>query len=291
MKKLLLTILIFLFSKSLYSQLDIQGHRGARGLYPENSIEGFIYALQLGVNTLEMDVVISADGNVVVSHDPYISATICTDTLGNTIDKNAQKDFNLYKMTYEQIKKCDCGSLPHPSFPEQKKLKTYKPLLTEVIDAVEKYINENGLGKVKYNIETKSTPSLDDIFQPKPNVFVDNLMGVVQQKNIDNRVVIQSFDARTIEYAHQKYPSIKTALLVPFPLNAVKALKNLSYTPNILSPNYKSVNKKVLKYCKGNKIQVIPWTVNDEKTMEKLINLGMDGIITDYPNKLIELLK
>lgn len=290
MKKTLLLTIIALANNLVFSQIDIQGHRGARGLYPENSIEGFIHALQLGVNTLEMDVVISADGKVVVSHDPYINATFCTDTAGHTIEKSKEKDFNIYKMTYNQIKKCDCGSVPHPNFPNQKKLKTYKPLLSEVMDTVEAFIRNNGFYPVKYNIETKSEVALDNIYQPEPSVFVEALMAVIKDKKIEDRVIIQSFDKRTIEYLHQKYPNIKTALLTVFSAKAKKEIKHLNFIPNILSPNYRSVNRRLVLYCKKNKIELIPWTVNNEKAMKRMIKLNVDGIITDYPNKLIELM-
>lgn len=291
MKKILLLIIISLVNSMAFSQIDVQGHRGCRGLYPENSIEGFIHALQLGVNTLEMDVVVSADGKVVVSHDPYINALFCLDTLGNRIEKSKEKDFNIYKMAYSQIKKCDCGSIEHPNFPEQKKISTYKPLLSEVIDTVETFIKKKGFyDVVKYNIETKSEVELDNIYQPEPSVFVELLMAVIKDKKIEDRVIIQSFDTRTIEYVNQKYPDITTALLTSFPLKPIKAIKNLNYKPNIISPNYRSVNKKLKAYCKKNKIELIPWTVNNEKVMQKMINLKVDGIITDYPNKLIDLL-
>ena len=115
---------------------DIQGHRGCRGLMPENSIDGFLKALDLGATTLEMDIAISKDGKVVVSHEPYISNSICTTLSGDSLVVEAG-ELNMYQMTYEEIKNYDCGSLRSNKFPEQQLQKSVKPLLEEVLQKSE----------------------------------------------------------------------------------------------------------------------------------------------------------
>ena len=121
----LLTSLILLLSPltciiaQTSSSLDIQGHRGCRGLLPENTIPAFLKAIELGATTLELDVVISKDKQVVVSHDPYLSHMICLNAKGEAISEEEEKEYNLYKMSYAEIAQCDCGSQPHPGFPEQ----------------------------------------------------------------------------------------------------------------------------------------------------------------------------
>jgi len=292
MKKIfLLFSLIFFFQSAILSQnIDIQGHRGARGLYPENSVYGFIAAVKMGVTTLELDVVISKDGQVVVSHDPYLNYQICKGPNGEILDKSASKKWKLYEMDYTEIKQCDCGSIQHPNFITQTNFVSSKPTLDEVISRVEFYITQNNLPKVNYNIETKISPDGDNIYHPQPNDFVDLVMEVVQNFNIGDRTIIQSFDARTIEIIHNEYPKIQTAFLLGFSLNPIKEFEKLNFIPNVFSPNYQIVNEKVVQYCKKNHVKIIPWTVNDKSEMKRLIDLGVDGIISDYPNLLIEVL-
>lgn len=283
----LLAISALTNSGKAQTNFDIEGHRGCRGLYPENTIPAFIEALKLGVNTLEMDVVVSKDGQLVVSHDPYINCDICL----YCENMKGKKEANIYKLNYEDIKKIDCGSKVNPKFPEQKKMFAYKPLLKEVIDEVEKYIKANNLPPVQYNIETKSTPGGDDVEHPKPEVFAKMLYDVLKQKNILSRSIIQSFDARTLQVIHNTDANTKLALLVLDADGFKKNIKNLGFTPTIYSPNFILVNKKLVQQCHKAKVQIIPWTINEEDKMLKLQALGVDGLITDYPDKAIKVLR
>ena len=135
--RLLLTAIapLLFFAIFAHAPFDVQGHRGARGLLPENSIPGFKRALELGVTTLEMDVVIAADSTVVVSHEPWMSQVICRRPDGSPVE--AADEFNLHRMTYEEIRLFDCGSRGHPLFPRQTKMPVTKPRLSDVIDAAE----------------------------------------------------------------------------------------------------------------------------------------------------------
>jgi glycerophosphoryl diester phosphodiesterase len=283
----LLAITSFMFAQSVY---DIQGHRGCRGLYPENSIVGFIEAVKLGVNTIEMDVVVSKDKQLVVSHEPWMSASFCFTADGKSIDDNQEK-YNIYQLTYEQIKQFDCGIHGNPKFPEQKKISTVKPLLSEVIDAVEKYISDNNLPPVYYNIETKSTPEGDHKFHPAPAEFAMLLYNLLQQKNILHRCIVQSFDPRTLQVLKQKDEMVTLALLVANADGFEKNISQLGFQPHIYSPNFLLVNKKLIKKCHQKGIKVIPWTVNEEKKMLQLKKMGTDGVITDYPDRAIKVLR
>lgn len=284
MKKLLLLLLpLCAFGQQKF---DIEGHRGARGLYPENTIVAFTQALKLGVNTLEMDVVVTADSQLVISHDPTVNCEICDYCSGK--DK---KESRLYRLPYSVIKTIDCGSKGNSKFPEQQKVYAVKPLLKEVIDTIEKSIKDNKLPEVYYNIETKSTPEGDNDLHPVPAIFAKMLYDVVKQKGILKRVIIQSFDVRTLQEIKKIDSSVTTALLVLDADGIVKNIKQLGYTPEIYSPNYVLVNKKVVQYCHKHHIRIIPWTVNDEDKMRKLKALGVDGIITDYPDRAIKTLR
>jgi glycerophosphoryl diester phosphodiesterase len=265
---------------------DIQGHRGCRGLLPENTIPAMMKALDLGVTTLEMDVVITKDKKVVLSHDQWFAQEITTKPDGTYMGEREERKFNIYWMTYEEVKTFDVGMKPHPRFPQQQKMKVVKPLLSELIDSVRQYMMTSKRAFPDYNIETKSNPEFDGVFQPKPEEFVELLMGVIKEKGIEEHVIIQSFDFRTLQYLHQHYPAIKTAMLIEdFDKRSLEdQLKVLGFTPTIYSPDYSLVNKDLLKRCHQQNIKIIPWTVNDKETIGKLKAMGVDGIITDYPN-------
>lgn len=293
---ILLGLTIF-FSCSNLSQftkerntIDKQGHRGCRGLMPENTIPAFLKAVDLGVNTLEMDLVITSDNQVLVSHDPFFSHDITTLPNGEFVLESNEKEFKIYKMTYSEVIKYDVGSKVHPRFPQQHKMKVHKPLLSEVIDSVEIYAKANHKSALYYNIETKTSPQTDGTFHPEPKEFVDVMMRVIFEKKIENRVIIQSFDIRTLHYLHQKHPEIKTALLVEDfdKKEFLKQIEDLGFVPTIYSPAQRLVTPQLVKECKSKNVKLIPWTVNDPLTIQKFIKMGVDGIISDYPNLFFE---
>ncbi len=265
---------------------DKQGHRGCRGLMPENTIPAMIKALDLGVTTLEMDIAITKDKKPVLSHDQWFAQEITTKPDGGYMGEREERKFVIYWMSYEQVKTFDVGMKPHPRFPQQEKMKAVKPLLADVIDSAEKHVAATGRSLPYYNIETKTNPEFDGVFHPKPVEFVDILMSVIKEKGIEKRVIIQSFDFRTLQYLHQKYPEIKTAMLIEDSdkRDLGDQLKILGFIPTIYSPAYSLVNEKLIKKCHQQNIKVIPWTVNDKNEIEKLKAMGVDGIITDYPN-------
>lgn len=265
---------------------DLQGHRGCRGLMPENTIPAMLKAIDFGVLTLEMDVVISEDEKVVVSHDAFFNHEITTKPNGDSIGEGEEKQFNLYKMTYNQIKSFDVGLKTHPRYQQQSKIPAVKPLLEDLIDAVENCTATNKKPLVFYNIETKSLSETDLFFHPSPAVFCELLMSVINKKGIANRTIIQSFDIRTLVYIHKHYPELKTSLLIDEgDLDILEnQLVKLGFVPTIYSPHYSLVDKKLIQICHQQNILVIPWTVNDINKIKELKSMGVDGIISDYPN-------
>lgn len=268
---------------------DFQGHRGCRGLYPENSLPGFIHALDLGVVTLEMDVVIAAGGEVVVSHEPWFAREICLLPDGREISGQEERALRIFDMSYEEVSKYDCGSTGNPRFPEQLKISVKKPLLSEVIAAAEQHATETGRPLPFYNMETKSTPSGDGIFHPAPDVFAQTLVDAVREAGVASRTTIQSFDVRTLKYLEGKYPELRLALLVENDRGPEVNIDALGFFPHIYSPEYTLVDSGLVRYCKERNIALIPWTVNDPGHMRILIELGVDGIISDYPNRFSHL--
>jgi glycerophosphoryl diester phosphodiesterase len=270
---------------------DKEGHRGCRGLMPENTILAMLRAVDLGVNTLELDVVITADGKVICSHEPFFNHEITTKHDGTFVDASEERSLNIYKMTYDQVKTYDVGLKPHPRFPEQEKIRAYKPLLEELIDDVESYIKLREHKRIWYNIETKTQPQTDNLYHPTPELFVETLMDVLQRKKVTGRVVIQSFDYRTLRYLHQKYPKMKTSALVEeFDHRNLEAhIAELGFTSDVYSPHYSLVTPELVKQCHVKKIRLVAWTVNDPIMMKKLKEMGVDGIISDYPDRFSKL--
>jgi glycerophosphoryl diester phosphodiesterase len=265
---------------------DMEGHRGCRGLMPENTIPAMLKAIDLGVTTLEMDAVVTKDKKIILSHEPFFNHEITTKPDGKFVVEQEEKALNIYQMEYSETQKYDVGLKPHPRFPQQQKIQVTKPLLADLIDRVEKYVIDKKLKQVFYNIETKSQPATDNIYHPAPAEFVELLVAVIKSKGIEDRVIIQSFDFRTLQYLHQRYPFIKTAMLIEdFDKRGLdEQLKALGFVPTIYSPDYSLVNAELLKKCHQQKIKIIPWTVDDKPTIDRLKSIGVDGIITDYPN-------
>jgi glycerophosphoryl diester phosphodiesterase len=265
-------------------QLDIQGHRGCRGLYPENSLPAFDKAIELGVTTLELDIAITKDKKVVVSHEPFISRTICFDPKGEAIPEDMDMKYNLYQMTHEEIKQFDCGTKHHPAYPDQIKLKTYKPLLSEVFElATAKNLD------VKFNIEIKSKPEYYGIYTPQPDEYVKLVLDEVKESGLFDNVNLQSFDLVILEEIKKQSPNMPVALLVDEYETIATKLEKLSYKPEIISPYFRLLTSEMVNEYHSQDYLIIPWTVNEEQDMFKMLRWTVDGIITDYPNRLLEI--
>lgn len=272
-------------TKAEFPAFSTEGHRGGRGLMPENTIIAMRHAVDLGVTTLEMDTHITKDGKVVVTHDDYLSPAFMLTPEGKEIPKSDAKKYPIYKMDYGMLKQFDLGSKPYPLFPDQKKIKTYIPLLADLIDDVQEY--SKGKKQMFYNIETKCSAKGDGVVNPGPEEFVKLLMDVINKKGITPYVVIQSFDKRTLQILHKKYPNVRTSFLVDNKKTVAQNLEDLGFNPFILSPAFKMVNEDLVKQCHEKQIKVIPWTVNTKEDIANLKQLNVDGIISDYPNLLV----
>lgn len=269
------------------SAFDLQGHRGCRGLMPENTVPAMIRALQLGVTTLEMDVVISRDSQVVVSHDPYMNADFCLRPDGSSFDRYQEREFRLFGMDYSEIVRWDVGAKPYAKFPEQRRMPAHKPRLEDLIDSVEQYARKAGLPPPHYNIETKCRPGGDGILHPDPDTFSKLLMQVIIRKKIIARTIIQSFDKRTLKFIHKTHQAIQTSLLVEATdqTGLEGRLAELGFTPTVFSPAWQLVTPALVKACHDRGMRIIPWTVNEPAEMERLRSMGVDGLISDYPDR------
>ncbi|MGL6129663.1 glycerophosphodiester phosphodiesterase family protein [Chryseobacterium artocarpi] len=311
MKHAFFTGIFLVFTQFYYAQsFDNQAHRGGKSLYPENTIPAMKNALRMNVTTLEMDLAITKDKKVILSHDAFLSPELVTKPDGSYIPKDSGFYYKIYEMPYEKIKTFDVGLKKLNNYPDQKKMKAQKPLFSDVIDACEAYAKELKRPLPFYNIETKTRPFSDNIFHPEPKEFVDLMMKIIIKKGIQDRVIIQSFDPRTLEIIHKEYPKIMTALLVekvddkklaqqqshfkniplekfksyPNHLNGVaEDMKFLSFTPTIYSPEHTLVTPQLIQDCHVLGMKVIPWTVNTKERLKELKEIGIDGVITDDP--------
>jgi len=266
-------------------KFDVQGHRGARGLKPENTVPAFLLALDSGVTTIEMDVVITKDKRVVLSHEPWMSSSICLDANGKSFGEKEEARYNIYHMTYDEVRQFDCGLKPNEKFPSQEKVAITKPSLDEVIVAVENHIKNYSTYEVDYNIEIKSSPEGDQKFHPSVEEYSECVYAIIDEYLPLDRVVIQSFDFRVLRYWHSKYPEVRLAALVENLKSVDANLDDLGFNPSIYSPYFKLLNREKVNHLHRKKIRVIPWTVNEVADMLALKGMGVDGFITDYPDR------
>lgn len=267
---------------------EIHGHRGSRGHLPENSIPGFVLAVEQGAHVVELDVVISSDRQVVVNHEPWLNKKICLTPDGEPVQEN--KTWNLFKMTIDQIRSCDCGSLGNPDFPSQRALSVSRPALWEVVEVIEHMYTQPDSLAPKFNIEIKYRTEHAGRFHPELDEFVDLVLKEVNDLGIADHTIIQSFSAEVLEKVKQREPNLPVAWLLDHDGSVNAHLALLTFTPEVYSPNHLLLTREKIAEAQKRGALVIPWTVNEVARMRDLIAWGADGIITDYPDRLRKLL-
>lgn len=271
-----------IFKKSFH----IQGHRGARGLLPENTIESCCHAVALGVDGLEIDIVVSKDNQLVVSHEPWMSRLFCSFPDGKRVDTEGVL---LKKLTVSEIQKYDCGNRGNPLFSTQQPLNAYKPTFYELISAVHEFCEKENIAKPFWNIEVKSHPKWYGRLVPSPPIFVRLLANEIKKVGLKESAsfYISSFDSHILREMRRLDPAVKLAFLTENSLSFKQNMKNLGFLPTIYSPYYRFLNKKTIDTAHRYGVKVVTWTVNDMKTAEILRGWKVDGLITDYPNIII----
>lgn len=251
---------------------------------------GFLHALALGVDVLELDVVISADNQVVVSHEPWFSPAICRLPSGLPIPAGSEQQHNLYQLPYSAIQQYDCGLTRHPDFPFQESIAAPKPLLRDVLAQV--YTAAQTMGRVlpHFSIEIKSEQAGDSVFHPAPGRFVQLVMEVVSGSEFQDRITLLSFDPRILQVAHLQYPTVPLCLLVEDEIPLSAHLEKLGFIPTAYGPRFSLVTAELVAAVHVLGMRLIPWTVNEPVAMQALLALHVDGITTDYPDRLLALL-
>ncbi|PRP67979.1 hypothetical protein BST86_13215 [Nonlabens agnitus] len=278
-----------ILNNKLLPTFMLAGHRGTRGLMPENTIPSMIKAIEDGANVLEMDIQFTADGKVVVAHDPFINHRYSLDPKGQEIPQ--KQKLVIYQMDYQQVRQYDVGSKHYPSYPKQCKLKTHIPELGELIDAVEEFTESSKRDPIIYNIEIKASPKTDGMYHPSPQHIATMVVSLLKQKNINNRFYIQSFDIRQLQEVRRRDKSIPLGFLTEDKRKTVQdQIDRLGFKPNFYSPYYKLAHQELVNEVQSMGMKFIPWTVNQKKDMKTLLHMNVDGIITDYPGMLHEII-
>lgn len=264
-----------LASAAEHKPIQVHGHRGARARMPENTIPAFEYAIEVGVDALELDLAVTKDNVLVVSHDPVLQAPVCRGPVEKAV---------IRELTLAQVKEWDCGAVQNPRFHEQKTIPgTRIPTFDEVLALAPK-------GNFEFNVETKIFLK-EPQYTPTPAEFARLLVDAIRRHKLEKRVMIQSFDFRTLVEARKMAPEIRlSALYEQGPKDFVMLSKEAA-NAEIVSPEYHLVTLEKVMAAHAKGLQVVPWTANTVADWDKLIRAGVDAIISDDPAALIAHLK
>jgi glycerophosphoryl diester phosphodiesterase len=307
-----LLLLVFLLLAGEAQAFDLQAHRGGRGLRPENTLAAFAHALELGVTTLELDLAVTRDRVLVISHDPALDYRLVKSADGDFVPREPR--VFIKDLTFAELKTYTVGELnPRASYayayPEQVPVPGQAiPALAELFDL----IRDRGDGRVRFNIEIKTYPPFPEYTIPVGE-FAALLVEAVGEYGLEERVTVQSFDWRALRVVRELSPELEIACLTvrsftldgesynlqpgrPGPsawmagldvdeAESAAALAH-QFGAQVFSPYYKEVTRADIAAAHDLGLRVIPWTVNSEPRMRSLIDWGVDGLITDRPDIL-----
>lgn len=252
----------------------VHGHRGARARMPENTIPAFEYAIQSGVDALEMDMAVTKDNVIVISHDPVLRGPICT---------GPQKSAVIHELTLQQVKEWDCGATRNPNFSKQTPVPgTHPPTLDEVFQLADR-------GTFDFNIETKSFPDKPE-YTPAPEEFAKLVLQKIQQYKLEKRIILQSFDFRTLVAVKKLAPEIRLAALTESDQRDFVTIAREAGA-GIISPAFQLVTPAKAAAARAAGLEVVPWTANTPAVWDRLTEAKVDAIISDDPAELIAYLK
>jgi glycerophosphoryl diester phosphodiesterase len=253
----------------------VHGHRGARARLPENTLPAFEYAIHIGVDVLELDMAVTKDNVLVVSHDPLLEKPLCS---------GPRDKVPIHELTYKEVLEWDCGAMKNPRFPDQRPVPgTRMPALDQVFALASK-------GSFDYNIETKIYPDQPQ-FTPDPETFVKLVLEQIRKHRLEKRIILQSFDYRTLRAMKKLAPEIRLSALMEDTEKRDFVTVAREAQAGIVSPNLALVTPEKTAAAHKAGLQVVPWTANKPAEWEALVKSKVDAIISDDPESLIEWLK
>ena len=269
----LLVFLFFLCSATAQQRILVHGHRGARAVRPENTIPAFEYAIAAGADVLETDMAVTRDNVLVLSHEPLIQQPMCTGPGDKVM---------IHELTLAELRQWDCGAMKNPRFPKQEAVPgTRMPKLSDLFDLASR-------GSFEFNIETKIFGNHPE-YTPSPEEFVRLVLEQIRKYKLESRVILQSFDFRTLVAMHAIAPEIRLSALIEDKRDFVEVGRVSKAA--IISPEYHLVTKEKVAVAHAAGLQVVPWTANTPADWQKLVDAGVDAIISDDPAGLIAFLK
>jgi glycerophosphoryl diester phosphodiesterase len=253
----------------------VHGHRGARARRPENTLPAFEYAIQQGVDALEMDMAVTRDNVIVISHDPILHPPVCSGPAKSAV---------IHQLTLAQVREWDCGAVRNPHFPQQQPVPgTRMPTLDDVFRLASR-------GTFDYNIETKSFPDHPE-YTPSPDEFAKLVLARIREYKLEKRIILQSFDFRTLVAMRKLAPGIRLSALVERDARDFTAIARDAANAEIVSPEFHLVTPAKVAAAHAAGLQVVPWTADTPADWDKLVAAKVDAIITDDPAELIGHLK
>jgi glycerophosphoryl diester phosphodiesterase len=254
--------------------MRVHGHRGARALRPENTLPALEYAIQAGADALEMDVAVSKDNVLVISHDPHINPEIC---------QGPHPGVAIRQLTLSELREYDCGALKNSAFPKQ------QPVPGTPIPTLDEVLRLSDHNNIQFNIEIKSFPDQPDL-TPPPDTFAALLLEVIRKHNLETRSIVQSFDFRILREMQLLAPEIRRSALWE---GAARPFVDIAREARagIIAPDFVLVTPQQVRAAHAAKLEVAPWTANTREDWRGLIDAGVDAIITDDPSALIAYLK
>lgn len=275
---LLLTLFAFspiLCQVAMRPKILVHGHRGARARRPENTIPAFQYAIEQGVDALEMDMAVTRDNVIVISHDPILEPPVCTGPSAKAV---------IHELKLAEVRQWDCGAVRNPRFTTQQTIPgTRIPTLDDVFQLA-------GRGAFDYNIETKSFPDKPE-YTPPPEEFARLVLAQVRKYKLEKRIILQSFDFRTLVAMRKLAPEIRLSALTESDPRDFTAIASEAGKAEIVSPEFHLVTPAKVEAAHRRGLQVVPWTANTPADWDVLIQAKVDAIITDDPAELIAYLK
>jgi glycerophosphoryl diester phosphodiesterase len=272
--RVLVAVLLWATMSPAAPKILVHGHRGARAMRPENTLPAFEYAISVGVDVLELDMAVTKDNVIVVSHDPYLEPPVCS---------GPQSKATIHELTLEQVRQWDCGKIRNPGFVKQTPVPgTRMPTLDEVFDLAPR-------GNFEFNIETKSFPDRPEL-TPPPDEFAKMVLAVVRKHHLEKRVMLQSFDFRTLVAMKKLAPEIRRVALWEGGNRDFVSIAQEAQA-GIVSPMFRLVTPEKVRAAHAAGLQVVPWTADTARDWDRLIDAGVDAIITDDPAELIAHLK